>query len=186
MSLSSTQGNLNTIIGRELLREEVKRVWEIDRSEVIENIYYFENGELVLKPEHYDMKGWPPGEAELYTSILLECFDRGGWFYGLFSDEKLVGAAILDNKFIGRNKDLLQLKFLHVSNTYRKYGLGHRLFDQSKVKAREKGAKGLYISATPSENTINFYLHLGCVPTQHPDAELFELEPEDIHLECAI
>jgi predicted N-acetyltransferase YhbS len=186
MFLSGAAGNLNTITGRELLREEVKRVWDIDRSEVIENIYYLENGKLVLKPETYHMTGWPPGEAELYTTILLDCFDRGGWFYGLFDEVKLVGVTILENKFIGKNKNLLQLKFLHVSSAYRKQGLGHRLFELSKVKAQEKGAKGLYISATPSENTINFYLHLGCVRTQHPDPELFALEPEDIHLECTI
>jgi hypothetical protein len=75
------------LIERELTRDEVELVWSIDRSEVIDNIYYYENGALVLKPEHYDMKGWPRGEAEKYTPILLDCFDRGGWFYGIFDDE---------------------------------------------------------------------------------------------------
>jgi len=174
------------VIGRELSRDEVQRVWEIDRSEVIDNIYYPENSGLVLKPEHYDMTGWPRGEAELYTPLLLECFDRGGWFYGLFDDDKLIGIAIVDNKFIGPRKDLLQLKFLHVSCAYRKQGLGQKLFELAKAEARARGAKGFYISATPSENTINFYLRLGSVRTADPDPELFELEPEDIHLECPI
>jgi hypothetical protein len=44
----------------------------------------------------------------------------------------------------------------------------------------------MYISATPSENTVNFYQYLGCVLTEEVDAELFELEPEDIHLEYRI
>ncbi len=174
------------INGRELGLHEIGQVWEIDRREVIDNIYYLENGMLVLKPEHYDMQGWPPGEAELYTPLLIDCFERCGWFYGLFDEGRLIAVTILDNKFIGKNKDLLQIKFLHVSHSYRGQGLGHQLWELSKQKAREKGAKGLYISATPSENTINFYLRLGCVVTEFPDRVLFELEPEDIHLECAL
>ena len=168
---------------RELTRNEIEEVWNIDRREVIDNIYYFENGTLVLKPKHYDMQGWPPGEADYYTPMLYECFDRGGWFCGAFDDDKLIGIAILDNKFIGRDKDQLQLKFLHISRDYRKLGLGKKLFQMAAEKARELGAKQMYISATPSENTINFYIQLGAVITKEPDPELFALEPEDIHFE---
>ena len=168
---------------RNLQREEIERIWTIDRSEVIEHIYYWENGGLVLKPEHYDVPGWPPGEAEKYTPLLLDCYDRGGWFCGLFDDTQLVGVAVLENKFIGQDKDQLQLKFLHVSRAYRGQGQGQRLFQLAQAAAREKEARRLYISATPSEHTINFYLGLGCRVSPEPDPELFELEPEDIHLE---
>jgi len=174
------------ITGRELRREEIEQVWAIDRSEAINNVYYLARGTLTLTPEHYDMRGWPPGEAEKYTPGLIACFDRGGWFWGLFDQAKLIGAAVLESKFIGPNKDQLQLKFLHVSRAYRRQGLGRQLFELAKVKARERGARRLYISATPSENTINFYLRLGCTMTQEPDPELFEFEPEDIHLECEV
>ena len=170
------------ITTRELLRNEIEQVRSIDRREVIENIYYFEDGALVPKPEHYDMQGWPPGEAEIYTPMLYDCFDRGGRFYGAFDDAKLIGVAILESKFIGKNKDQLQLKFLHVSRDYRNRGLGKQLFELARAKARERGARLMYISATPSENTVNFYLQLGAVVTDEPDPELFELEPEDIHL----
>jgi predicted N-acetyltransferase YhbS len=172
------------ISGRQLLRKEIADIWSIDRGEIIDGIYYFENGSLVLKPEHYDLKGWPPGETEKYTPLLFECFDKGGWFYGLFEDSQLTGVVILENRFIGRQKDQLQLKFLQVSRAFRGYGYGSRLFELAKVTAREKGAKHLYISATPSENTINFYRRLGCVVARDVDPELFALEPEDIHLEC--
>ncbi len=172
--------------GRELTRTDVPHYWDIDRREVIDNIYYFENGGLVLKPEHYDMQGWPPGEAGRYTPLLLDCFDRGGWFYGLFDGEQLVAAVVLESKFIGPHKDLLQLKALHVSSSYRHQGLGRELFILAKAQARARGAKGLYVSATPSEKTVDFYLRLGCVVTSHLDAELFDLEPEDIHMECAL
>jgi predicted N-acetyltransferase YhbS len=174
------------ITTRELLREEIEQIWGIDRGEVIENIYYFENGTLVLKPEHFEAQGWPPGEAQKYTPILYDCFDRGGWFCGAYEEAKLIGAAILESKFIGKSKEKLQLKFLHVSKAYRNKGLGKQLFELARVTARQRGARRMYISATPSENTVNFYLRLGSAVTDEPDPELFAFEPEDIHLECDV
>ena len=171
---------------RNLSREEIAQVWSIDRSEVIDKIYHLENGSLVLRSEHHDVQGWPPSEAELYGPMLFECFDRGGWCYGQFDDERLVGVAILDSRFIGPRHDQLQLKFLHVSNAYRGRGIGRQLFELAKATARKKGARQLYVSATPSENTINFYLRSGCRVTAQPDPQLFALEPEDIHLECDV
>ena len=91
---------------RELQQNEVELVWSIARSEIIDNVYYHENGELVLKPEHYNMIGWSPGGPKQYTPILLDCFDRGGWFYGLFDDDQLVGVAVLESEFIGKIKFL--------------------------------------------------------------------------------
>jgi predicted N-acetyltransferase YhbS len=171
---------------RELERQEVRDVWSIDRAEVIDKIYYRDGNELVLKSEHYDMKGWPPGEPEHYGPILLDCFDRGGTFYGAFDGEKLIGAAVLESRFIGQEKDQLQLKFLHVSRRHRRAGLGRTLFEKAVEKAREVGARRLYISSTPSENTVRFYLRRGCRVTEDVDPALFELEPEDIHLELEI
>jgi len=67
---------------RHLTRSEIPYIWQIDRREVIDNIYYLRDGKLILEPEHYDMHGWPPGEPEYYTLILVDCFDRGGYFCG--------------------------------------------------------------------------------------------------------
>lgn len=184
-SLACTGGS-SVRSDRKLLREEIEQIWNIDRSEVIDNIYRFENGALALRRQHYDVPGWPPGEAEKYTPIRLDCFDRGGWFYGAFDRAELIGAVVLESKRIGKRKDQLQLKFLHVSSSYRNKGLGTRLFELAKAAAREIGAKRLYISATPSENTVNFYLRLGCAVAREPDPELVDLEPEDIHLECDV
>lgn len=174
------------MIIRLLQRDEIPLIWQIDRREVIHNIYHLRDGELVLLPEHFDMQGWPPGEAEHYTPILTDCFDRGGIFWGAFEDGKLVGTAILESKWIGTNHDTLQLKFLHISHGQRKQGLGTRLFHLAVDHARSLGARKLYVSATPSENTISYYMKLGCVLTTEIDPELFALEPEDIHLEYVI
>lgn len=171
---------------RKLERQEIRDLWSIDRAEVMDKLYYHEGDELVLRPEHHDVQGWPAGEPERYGPILLDCFDRGGTFYGAFDGQRLIGAMVLENRFIGRDKDQLQLKFLHVSRCNRKAGLGSTLFDKALRRARELGARRLYISATESENTVNFYLRRGCCVTNDVDAALYELEPEDIHLECDI
>ena len=171
---------------REINRHELQDIWKIDRSEVIHNTYSVERGELVLKPDYFDAKGWPPGEAECYGPILLDCFDRGAAFYGAFDGARLVGAAVLECKFIGQPSDQLQLVFLHVDCRYRNRGLGKTLFEKAVEKAKQLGAKRLYISATPSENTVRFYLRLGCVVTNEINPELFALEPDDVHLEYRI
>ena len=174
------------MIIRELTRAEVERVWEIDRREVIAKAYHLRDGRLILEAEFFDMQGWPPGEANLYTPILLDCFDRGGFFCGAFDGDALAGVAVMESRFIGGRCDQLQLKFLHVGRPYRRTGLGKTLFERAAQRAQEMGAKKLYISATPSENTIGFYMRLGCTLASEIDAELFALEPEDIHLEYVL
>lgn len=180
------QDDRDVMIERELQRNEVPIVWTIDRREVIDHVYYLENGNLVLKSEHYNMQGWPAGEAEIYTPILLESFDRGGWFYGLFDESSLIAVTVLDGEFIGPEHKHLQLEFLHVSSGYRGRGLGKQLFNLSAAKARKRGARHLYVSATPTQNTVDFYLRLGCRIIATPDPKLYEREPDDIHLECDV
>lgn len=171
------------MIIRFLERNEISLIWQIDRREIIHNIYQLQDGELILVPDYFDAPGWPPNEAEHYTPILTDCFDRGGTFWGAFEDDNIIGAAILESKFIGSQRDTLQLKFLHVSHKQRNQGLGKKLFHLVAEKAGALGAKKLYISATPSENTINFYMKLDCTFAGEIDPDLFALEPEDIHLE---
>jgi predicted N-acetyltransferase YhbS len=171
---------------RELRRHEVLDIWSIDRAEVVDTVYYRVGNELVLKPEHHDVKGWPPGERERDGPILLDCFDRGGTVYGAFQGDILVGACVLESHFIGRQRDQLQLKFLHVSRPHRQSGVGRTLFNRAVARARELGARRLYISATPSKNTVRFYLARGCRVTDDVDEALFKLEPQDIHMEFDI
>lgn len=167
---------------RLLRRDEVALVWGIDRREVIEEIYSLKDGKLVLRPEFYDMSGWPEGEAEHYTPILLDCFDRGGWFLGLFDQGGLIGAVVVDSRRFGPRNEWLQLKFLHLSHAYRRRGLGAYLFRLAAAQARRLAGGALYVSATPSRNTVDFYTGLGCQLCEEPDEQLYRLEPEDIHL----
>lgn len=121
------------------------------------------------------------------TSPAFEAgYDGGDWFCGMFDSDQLIGIAVLSNQLFGDKSDFLQLKFLHVDNRYRKQGLGRQLFDTAATEAKKRRAGRLYVSATPTENTVNFYLGLGCHVLDNPDPALFKEEPEDIHLDFEI
>jgi 8-oxo-dGTP pyrophosphatase MutT (NUDIX family)/predicted N-acetyltransferase YhbS len=181
-----TEHDVRVLHIRPLNRDEIERLWEIDRTEFVENIYRVRDGELVLEAHHFDIRDWAPGQREEDTPLLLDCLDRGGTAWGAFVDGSIVGAAVLESKLIGSRKDTLQLKWLHVGHDERGIGLGATLFNTAADHAKNAGAEKLYISATPSEHTVNFYLDRGCMLATEIDPDLFALEPEDIHLECVI
>ncbi|HEX4547528.1 GNAT family N-acetyltransferase [Pseudomonas sp.] len=175
------------LIERELSEHDLPLLAQIDRSELVEECYRLENGELILYPVHFDMRGWPEGEAEDNARTLHKCLRDGGWLYGMFEGEALVAAVVVDNRVIhNQGLSMRQLKFLHISRDYRGQGLGAKLFALACEQGRRFGAQALYVSATESRNTVEFYQRQGCRLVDQPDPELFALEPCDIHLHCPL
>ncbi len=175
---------MTDLVRRRLQREEIGLLWTIDRRELVERIYELRNGRLVLRPHFFDIPGWPTGEPAKDMPLLEASFDRGGVFLGVFEGPRLVGAAVIDTRRLGPEADLVQLSFLHVGRDHRRLGLGTELFEAAHAVAARLGAAGLYVSATPSENTVDFYRRRGCRVTADADPDLLALEPEDIHFEC--
>ena len=171
---------------RTLRREEIEKVRGIDRSEIITQDYYLRGGLLTLKDVFYDIKGWDPSELEKSLEHLYDIYDRNGALFGAYDRDKLIAVSALESAFIGRNQDQLQLYFHHVDSRYRHKGIGGELLIKVIAKAKKFGAKKLYISATPSKNTIDFYIHMGCRLTPDINSTLYRLEPEDIHLELEL
>jgi GNAT superfamily N-acetyltransferase len=167
---------------RRLTRDEVELIWTIDRSEVHHHTYELREGQLVRRPNYFEITGWRPETVEKETPLLLDCFDRGGTFLGVFDAEALVGIGVLESARVGRAGDQVQLSYLYVSRAYRGRGVGRQLFEAAVSRAREAGANALYVSATPTENTVDFYLNRGCVLAPEPDPRLLAAEPDDIHL----
>jgi hypothetical protein len=81
------------LIERELSEHDLPLLAQIDRSERGRQCYRLENGELILYPVHVDMRGWPEGEAEENAWVLEKCLRRGGWLYGVFDGQALVGGG---------------------------------------------------------------------------------------------
>lgn len=82
--------------------------------------------------------------------------------------------------------DRIVLDMMQVSQNYRRQGIGKKLFQQAKEKAKKIGAKQLYISAFSSEDTIKFYKLMGCKITDNPITKIAEDEPFDIQMVCDI
>jgi len=53
---------------RVLARDEIREIWQIDRSERVGAVYALVDGELLLRPEQHVARGWPAGmpEPELF------------------------------------------------------------------------------------------------------------------------
>jgi GNAT superfamily N-acetyltransferase len=179
-------GRVEMLKMRSLARHELDIVWTIDRSEEHHNVYRMRDGELVLVSNYFHGQGWSPAQIAQNSQVLNECFDRGGAVIGMFDGAQIVGAAVVDPMPLGADCDQLQLKFLYVSRTYRGQGIGKQLLEEARTVARAQGAKALYISATPTENTVDFYRRCGAVVVSAPIPELYRLEPEDIHMVCPV
>ncbi|WP_027634264.1 GNAT family N-acetyltransferase [Clostridium hydrogeniformans] len=167
---------------RLLKMSELKLLGDIDRSEITKETYYYKNHKLELVNEFYNINGWNLEELHEYIERLEDIYSRNGTIYGAFHNNKIVGLGALDNKFIGLNNDELKLDMLYISSNYRKKGIGKNLVALLCEKARDLGAKRLYISATPFKNTVDFYSALGAKLTNEINKDLYELEPYDIHM----
>ena len=56
------------------------------------------------------------------------------------------------------------------------------LWEKAVEEARLNGARELYISACPSEETINFYRAMGADVTDNPILSIANDEPDDLQL----
>jgi GNAT superfamily N-acetyltransferase len=77
---------------------------------------------------------------------------------------------------------MAQLAALFVDRAHRRQGIATALTDAGIRLARGDGAQELYVSATPSESAIGFYTSQGFILAQPVNTELYEREPDDIHL----
>src|SRR6266545_1951629 len=122
---------------RLLTRDEVELIWTIDRSEVHHHIYELRKGQLVRTPKYFDIPGWRPDAVEKVTPVLLDRFDRGGSFLGVFEAEALIGIGVLESTRVGRAGDQMQLAYLYVSRAHRGRGVGMQLFEAAVSIARD-------------------------------------------------
>ncbi len=163
---------------------DVELIREIDRSEEIRVGYRMQKGELQRMNVVWDSPNWDPEgdhEHSLAHQIVfcMGHLEAGGALIGAFSEDLLVGVGVL--RFEVR-PGMAQLAFLHVSNGYRRKGIGGRLVREMIAAAQEHGAFRMYVSAVPSGSAVGFYQSQGFTLTPRPLGELYELEPEDIHM----
>ncbi len=169
---------------RDLARDELSRVGEIDRTERIDVLFEQRGTELVARSGTWNASAWDPGgegehSVEAKRQALARYDDAGGFARGAFSDGRLVGIGVVVSHI---RPGIAQLAFLHVSQGFRSAGIGSRLSVDLELIASRTCDTQIVVTATPSENTVRFYLGRGYRPMLQPLAELYELEPDDIHL----
>ena len=177
---------LTNVEYRVLSRTEIAQLAQIERAETIERVYTTRDGNLILKKDHWDVPDWSPEEKQQRIAILQDEYDAGATILGAFDGPALVGMSVLDHNPLSSGVARFNLAGLWVSHAHRNQGIGKALVRLAVEEAKERGAKTLYVSATPSENTIRFYTSLGFRPAGTVDSHLFEQEPEDIHLELML
>jgi GNAT superfamily N-acetyltransferase len=170
---------------RQLERGELSRVGEIDRTERIGTLYVQRGSVLDAVSGDFSASSWRSdgtGEHSIAYQV-AECeryLDAGGVAIGAFAHDRLVGIGVVVPHI---RPGVAQLAFMHVSDGHRGRGIGSHLAAELERVALEAGDTTMVVSATPSENTLRFYQGRGFAPTATPLPELYELEPEDVHLE---
>lgn len=169
---------------RELGRSELRRVGEIDRTERIDVLYDQRGTELVARHGDWSAPPWhPDGDGPHSVAEQVRAVehyaDMGATALGAFAGGRLIGIGVVVPHL---RPGIAQLAFLHVSAGWRATGVGSRLADLLEQIARTAGDDEMVVTATPSENTVRFYLARGFQLMEEPLPELFELEPEDAHL----
>lgn len=176
----------HSIAYRILTQAEIPRIAEIDRSEEIFASYQYRGNRLVLIEDQVTVTGFDQQELDNMLQHQQQILAQGGKVIAAFENNQILGAASIENTKRGRNKDYCKLDILYVSKHARGKKIGQHLLWKCKAIAVDFGALKLYISSTPTKGTVDFYLKNGAVPAKEIDQELFEMEPEDIHLEIEL
>ena len=172
------------IIYRQLVAGDLGHLGGIDRTERIERIYVQEGWHLEERDGDFSAPPWPTeGDSEhsvaAQQAACERCLAAGGSGLVAFADGRLVGIGVMKPHV---RADVAQLAYLHVSDGYRGRGIGGHLASELEALARADGDTSIVVSATPSLNTVHFYLRQGFEPMPEPLPELYELEPDDVHL----
>jgi GNAT superfamily N-acetyltransferase len=176
------------MILRSLQISEIDLIWQqISRRELITQMYIQHQQRLELVDCFFDVQHWDSYHLENDPPKLKQLYEQGALFIGAFdAAEKLVGVSVVSNQIIADYPHAKLLHYFYVDADQQGKGIGAKLMQAAKESAKQLGAKQLYISATPSQRTVDFYIKHGAQPLSAPDQQLWQLEPEDIHLLCPL
>lgn len=175
---------MSKIVYRELAAAELDRLADIDRTESITRGYVQHGDQLKEIEVEWSAPPWFTDDEHEHSFVYQRAFCEwqlaaGGTAFGAFDGEWLAGIGVVTPHV---RPGIAQLAYLHVGNGYRDRGIGRRLVEMMDAIARAAGDTQMVVSATPSKHTVDFYMARGFRPMAEPLPELFELEPEDVHL----
>jgi GNAT superfamily N-acetyltransferase len=164
---------------REISCSELGRhIRSIDRSETRRGSYKMvvdgqpspvvtAQGVLTLDSTPDELPNWTDAQIASHLERIERCVANGGVIIGAFDTcaghEVMVGLSVLDGKWIGDEVDTLDMYFLFATREMRGRGVGRTLIEKISAEAKARSAAALYISASHSQNTVNFYVRRGAV-----------------------
>jgi N-acetylglutamate synthase-like GNAT family acetyltransferase len=149
------------------------------RTQIVKRQYKLLNGEYILVEAEWVMDWDQKRKCDVAKSLISDDYIA----YGAFENDRIIGFVSVESKLRGEH---LVLDNIQVSQEYRRDGLGRKLFQIAKERVKVSGAKHLYISACPSEETIHFYKAMGCKIAINPIKDIAEEEPMDVQMVCDI
>ena len=170
-----------TVVIRHMSLQELtpSRVAEIDVSEHGDIVYVYADGDVQISHEEWARPRHTAEECKCFLDKWNSEVRSGGAALGAFDGDRLVGIAVVR---YGLTDTMAQLTALFVSRDHRRLGVARRLTREVCRLAKMAGATDLYVSATPSRSAVGFYRSQGFRLADQVNRELYELEPEDIHM----
>lgn len=153
-----------------------------NRYQDVKQCWRKEDGQWVLKDISF-VDNWGVQEKKFLADCLRNTLNTNGTVFGAFNDNTLVGFASVEGSYFGSNQQYLQLSSIHTSYELRGQGIGKNLFDLICKRAKNMGAKKLYISAHSSKESQAFYKKIGCVDAIEINKHIADEESCDCQLE---
>ncbi len=169
----------NDVVYREISIDDLHgRAVEVDVSEHGQLVYSWQGDTLAAVPEQWERPPWSEDSMmdETWLGYLKLPAVRD---WGAFEQEKRVGFILYRPHL---SAGMAQLATLFVRKSHRQQGIAAKLTAELVLRAKSDGHTRLYVSATPSQSAVGFYQSQGFISTLEVYPDLYELEPEDIHM----
>lgn len=150
-----------------------------NRQQKITRIYV-KKGDTYVLEEQPGVMDW---SIDKKREVAQDLMDSKYISYLAIEEARIIGFMSLVKELVSERMilDLIQLDM-----DFRGQGIGRKLWEKAVEEARLNGARELYISACPSEETICFYKSMGAEVTSNPIIAIANDEPDDIQMVCRI
>lgn len=152
------------------------------RHQTVTKCWRQEAGAWVIREDPF-VDDWTEADYSELLALLRDTLVHGGFVYGAFCRGVLKGFVSVAPNLFGGTESYLDMTNLHVSEDFRRKGIGTALFCAASAWAGSRGARKLYISAHSAVETQAFYRKMGCVPAAVICQRHVEEEPFDCQLE---
>jgi len=152
---------------------------DFNRQQKITRIYVKKDNTYVLEAQPGTMD-W---SIDKKREVAQDLMDNTYISYLAIEEDRIIGFMSLVKELVAER---MILDLIQVDTDFRGQGIGRLLWEKAVEEARLNGARELYISACPAEETIHFYKAMGAEVTDNSIMAIAEDEPDDLQMVCRI